>query len=110
MAAVIAVPPGDSKKFISNIKVGEYLTAGLPFLITEGISEDYIYATEKKVGVVVKDFKKDYIKNAIPEIQQYLNQDKEVLRKHCRAIGLDYRGFEKLNLTFKNAVTSLFNK
>ncbi len=51
--AIISVPQGPSKKFISNIKVGEYLTAGLPFLINKGVSEDYIYATEKRVGVVV---------------------------------------------------------
>ena len=108
--AVIAVPPGPSKKFISNIKVGEYLTAGLPFLITEGISEDYIYATDKKVGVVVKDFKEDYIKKAIPEIQAYLKMDREALRNHCRKVGLEYRGFDNLNKTFKNAVTSLFSK
>ena len=107
--AVIAVPFGPSKKFISNIKVGEYLTAGLPFLITEGVSEDYLYATEKNVGVVVKDFKKEYIKNAIPKIQQFLEQDKEQLRKHCRTVGLEYRGFEKLNSVFIKAVNSLFS-
>ena len=48
--AIISVPPGPSKKFISNIKVGEYLCAGMPFLITRGVSEDYIYAQEKEVG------------------------------------------------------------
>ncbi len=106
--AVIAVPPGPSKKFISNIKVGEYLTAGLPFLITEGISEDYIYATEKQVGVVVKDFEETYIKKAVPEIQAYLSKNKADLRKHCRTVGLEYRGFENLNKTFKKAVSSLF--
>lgn len=108
--AVIAVPPGPSKKFISNIKVGEYLTAGLPFLITEGISEDYIYATEKQVGVVVKDFKEEYIKKAVPEILHYLTKDKTALRKHCRQVGLEYRGFDILNKTFKNAVTLLLSK
>lgn len=106
--AVIAVPPGPSKKFISNIKVGEYLTAGLPFLITEGISEDYIYAKNKNVGVVVKDFKKKFIKKAVYEIQNYLSQDKKQLRLHCRDVGLEYRGFEKLNIVFKKALDSFF--
>lgn len=105
--AVISVPPGPSKKFISNIKVGEYLTAGLPFLITEGVSEDYLYATDSKVGVVVKDFKKEHIKKAIPEIQAFLAQDKTKLRIHCRDVGLEYRGFDKLNKTFKQAISSL---
>lgn len=106
--AVIAVPPGPSKKFISNIKVGEYLTAGLPFLITEGVSEDYLYATEKQVGVVVKDFKQEFVKKAFSEIQSYLRQDRDALRRHCREVGLDYRGFDTLNKRFKQAIDYLY--
>jgi len=105
--AIISVPPGPSKKFISNIKVGEYLCAGLPFLITKGVSEDYIYATQKDVGVVVDDFVKVDVKKAWPEIKAYLEKDKEVLRKHCREVGLAYRGFDVLNKKFKMALISL---
>ncbi len=105
--AVISVPPGPSKKFISNIKVGEYLCAGLPFLITRGVSEDYLYAIEKKVGVVVDDFKEEYVRKAAPEIRSYLNADMAQQREHCRQVGLDYRGFKKLNATFKAAIDAL---
>ena len=105
--AVIAVPPGPSKKFISNIKVGEYLCAGLPFLITRGISEDYWYAENKGVGVVVDDFKEVYVKKAWPEMKHYLEMDPEVRRKHCREVGLDYRGFDKLNKQFRLAMSLL---
>lgn len=105
--AVISVPPGPSKKFISNIKVGEYLCAGLPFLITRGISEDYVYALEKNVGVVVDDFKEEFVRPAAKEIQRYLDMDKAELRKHCREVGLDYRGFKKLNTIFKSAIDTL---
>ncbi len=105
--AIISVPPGPSKKFISNIKVGEYLCAGLPFLITKGVSEDYIYATEKDVGVVVDDFTKEHIKKAWSEIKSYLERDKDALREHCREVGLAYRGFEVLNEKFKEALVSL---
>lgn len=105
--AVISVPPGPSKKFISNIKVGEYLCAGLPFLITKGISEDYLYATEKKVGVVVEDFKEEFVRTAAVQILEYLEMDQEKSRKHCREVGLDYRGFKKLNKVFKEAITEL---
>jgi hypothetical protein len=89
--AIIAVPPGPSKKFISNIKVGEYLCAGLPFLITRGVSEDYLVANEQKVGVVV----------------DYLEVEPEERRNHCREVGLDYRGFENLNAVFKSAINHL---
>jgi hypothetical protein len=105
--AIISVPPGPSKKFISNIKVGEYLCAGMPFLITKGISEDYIYATEKDVGVVVDDFVKDDIKKAWSEIKEYLERDPDKLRNHCRSVGLDYRGFDNLNRIFKSAINFL---
>lgn len=105
--AIISVPQGPSKKFISNIKVGEYLCAGLPFLINKGVSEDYIYATEKNVGVVVDGFVEEEIKKAVPKIRAYLEQDRDALRNHCREVGLEYRGFEGLNKKFKQAMASL---
>ncbi len=105
--AVIAVRPGPSKKFISNIKVGEYLCSGLPFLITKGVSEDYWYAENKNVGVVVEDFTEKDIKEAWPRIKSFLEQNPEERRKYCREIGLEYRGFEKLNALFKNALKTL---
>lgn len=105
--AIISVPPGPSKKFISNIKVGEYLCAGLPFLITRGVSEDYLYALEKDVGVVVDDFVKEDVKKAWPQIKAYLMRDPQELKRHCREVGLEYRGFEGLNTKFKEALVSL---
>lgn len=105
--AVIAVPPGPSKQFISNIKVGEYLCAGLPFLITKGVSEDYMYAENQNVGVVVDDFREANIKAAWPEIKGYLEMDVHQRRHHCRTVGIEYRGFEKLNPIFKAAINTL---
>lgn len=108
--AVIAVPPGPSKQFISNIKVGEYLCAGLPFLITRGVSEDYLYAESHKVGVVVDDFREADIKEAWPAIKAYLEMDAKERRQHCRSVGLEYRGFDNLNPVFKAAVSALVSK
>ncbi len=108
--AVIAVPPGASKKFISNIKVGEYLCAGLPYLITRGVSEDYLYAEERNVGVVVDDFREDDIKAAWPRIKHYLEMNPVDRRTHCREVGVEYRGFKNLNPTFKAALSALTSK
>lgn len=105
--AVIAVPPGPSKKFISNIKVGEYLSAGLPYLITKGVSEDYLVATEQQVGVVVDDFVEKDIKSAWPDIERFLKMDAGERREHCRQVGLGYRGFGTLNPIFKSAIKHL---
>ena len=105
--AVIAVPPGPSKKFISNIKVGEYLCSGLPFLITRGVSEDHLVAEQQDVGVVVDDFVESEIKAAWPKINAFLAQPPEQRRAHCRAVGLDYRGFDTLKPRFRSAVETL---
>jgi hypothetical protein len=105
--AIISVPPGPSKRFISNIKVGEYLCAGLPFLITRGISEDFEYAEQRDVGVVVDNFVEDDIKKAWPKIKGYLEMDADKCRQHCREIGLGYRGFSTLNPIFKSAIDAL---
>ncbi len=105
--AVIAVPPGPSKQFISNIKVGEYLSAGLPFLITRGVSEDYEYAEQKHVGVVVDDFVEADIRKAWPQIERYLRMPAEARRTHCRDVGLAYRGFDSLNPIFRGAMSAL---
>lgn len=105
--AIIAVPPGPSKKFISNIKVGEYLCAGLPFLITRGVSEDHLVAEQQGVGVVVNHFVESELKAAWPRIQTFLSQPPEQRRAHCRTVGLDYRGFDTLNPRFRSAVQTL---
>jgi hypothetical protein len=106
--AIISVPPGPSKQFISNIKVGEYLCAGLPYLITKGVSEDYLFANERQVGVVVNDFTEADVKTAYPYIAEFLTMDKAVLRARCRQAGIEYRGFDRLNSIFKQALTSLY--
>ena len=104
---MIAVPPGPSKKFISNIKVGEYLCAGLPYLITRGVSEDYRFAIERGVGVVVDDFIRPSIETAWPEIRAFLEMPADRRRAHCREAGLDYRGFDTLNPRFRFAIETL---
>ena len=87
--------------------MGEYLCAGLPFLITRGVSEDHLVAEEQRVGVVVDDFVESEIKDAWPKIKAFLDQDPELRRAHCRAVGLSYRGFDVLNPLFRSAVQTL---
>lgn len=107
--AVVAVPPGPSRKFVSNIKVGEYLCAGLPYLICKGVSEDYLVATEKDVGVVVDDFGEYNIKSQWPAVKRFLEMDPDFRRRHCRDVGLAYRGFDSLNPVFKSAMNHLLS-
>lgn len=107
---VIAVPAGPSKRFISNIKVGEYLCAGLPFLITEGVSEDYLFARENDVGVVVKDFDEPSIRAAWPQMRALFDEDPATLRERCTQAGRAYRGFETLKPRFEEALRALLGR
>lgn len=104
---IVAVSPGPSKKFISNIKVGEYLCAGMPYLITEGVSEDYLYALEKKAGIVVKDFTLASILEKISQIDGFLNDQSDERRIYLRSIGVSYRGLSPLRETFSWCLNQL---
>ena len=104
---IVSVESGPSKQFVSNIKVGEYLSCGLPYLICRGISEDDWYAEHQNVGVVVKDFSENEINIAYPKIQAYLDKESTSLKAHCRKIGVEYRGFVNLYPRFEKAMESL---
>ncbi|MDO8837363.1 MAG: hypothetical protein Q7V31_00430 [Parvibaculum sp.] len=104
---LITIPPGPGQKFRSSIKVGEYLCAGMPFLTPTGVSEDYLHAIEKGVGVVVEDFDEPSIRGAWPEIKRYLDMDRSARRAHCREFGIAYRGFSSLNPVFRAAIDAL---
>lgn len=106
---IVAVAPGPSKKFVSNIKVGEYLCTGLPYLITEGVSEDYLYATTKNVGVVVSEFSEEEIKRAAPAVGEFLQMNNQERIAHCRQVGVEYRGLSVLKLKFSEALTRLLS-
>lgn len=107
---LITIPPGPGQKFRSSIKVGEYLCAGMPFLTPTGVSEDYLHALEQNVGVVVDDFSERAIRAAWPEIQRYMQEDREQRRARCRAFGISYRGFSSLNPVFRSAIAALAEK
>lgn len=104
---IVSVESGPSKKFVSNIKVGEYLSCGLPYLICRGISEDDWYAETYNVGVVVKDFSGIEIKQAYPKIEEYLNEPADILKDRCREVGVEYRGFKNLYPRFEKALEVL---
>lgn len=104
---LITIPPGPAQKFRSSIKVGEYLCTGMPFLTPTGVSEDYVHASERSVGVVVADFGESAIRGAWPEMQQYLGMNRAERREHCRTFGIEYRGFSSLNPVFKAAIREL---
>jgi glycosyltransferase involved in cell wall biosynthesis len=105
--ALINVRPGPSQKFVSNIKVGEYLCTGLPYIIIRGISEDDLFAEEHRTGVVLDHFAPAEIRAAAPRIAALFAEDTASLKHRCRTAGIEYRGFSRLHLLFRQAMQSL---
>lgn len=55
--------PGESKKYLSPIKVGEYWACGLPVIISEGIGDDSEIIKKEEAGLVINQFLKiDFLK------------------------------------------------
>lgn len=105
---IIAVLPGPSKKFVSNIKVGEYLCSGLPYLICKGISEDDLVAETYRVGVVLNSFNGESVIKQQAELQELLSVEKEEMASRCRQVGLSYRGFDIHFKEFTRALECFF--
>lgn len=104
---IVAVNPGPSKKFITNIKVGEYLCSGLPYLICEGVSEDYLIAEKYNVGIVINSFTENEYKQSYKKLNELLCESKAIVAQRCRTIGIEYRGFVNQYAKFVKAISYL---
>ena len=77
---------GESKQYLSPIKVGEYWACGLPVLISEGIGDDAEIITREEGGLVVnQSLNIDFIK-----LEELITKPKEFYRK----IAVKYRNPE----------------
>lgn len=67
----------------SPIKMGEFLSSGVPVIINPGVGDTEDIVRENRVGVVVREFKSaDYV-NAAQELLA-LKKDGEGLKRRCR--------------------------
>lgn len=97
---ISAIPPTPSQKYRSPTKVAEYLLCGLPFITCRGVSEDDVVVERDQVGVVLPDFSRASINDAIPKIADVLKADKGEMAARCRKSGLGYRSKSALDAVF----------
>jgi len=105
--AINAIPPTPSQKFRSPTKTAEYLLCGLPYITCGGISQDDEVATEYDVGVVIEEFKPDFILKSMDEIKKFLKTDRDELRNRCRKVGMEYRSKERIDRILSEIYTEL---
>ena len=94
------------KRFCSPIKDGEYWACGLPIIIYEGISDDYLLTQENQLGIVVKNTSAESCKKATKEIDRWIaDNDVSAVRKRTR----DFVGKDRSVKKFQVLYTRIFN-
>ena len=91
---IIAIPPLDSQKYRTPVKIGNYLSCGIPFLLNRGIADDDIMAESENVGVVFEDISQKNIEKQKAQLKILMEEDKESLRERCRNAAIKHRGIQ----------------
>lgn len=105
---IVAIPPLPSQKFRTPVKVGNYLSCGVPYLIVRGIADDDALAEMERVGVVCESLSDKDIEEAMPRIQLLLSSPPSLLRERCRHTAIKFRGLHNsvivLNEIFRKII------
>lgn len=91
---MVAIPPLDSQKYRTPVKIGNYLACGLPFLLNRGIADDDIMAEEENVGLVFESLDAKHFNAPLPKLKAFMEEDKVALRARCRAAAIKHRGIQ----------------
>ncbi|MCM8761029.1 MAG: glycosyltransferase, partial [Candidatus Omnitrophica bacterium] len=78
----------------SPIKLGEFLSSGVPVIINPGVGDTEEIVREGNVGVVVENFTADDYKKAVERLL-ILKEEGEVLRRRCRDIAKRYLSLDE---------------
>jgi glycosyltransferase involved in cell wall biosynthesis len=84
-AAVSLIKPCYSKFASSPTKNAEYLAAGLPILVNDGIGDSTRMTLEDGVGVVIDDFGAATLDAAATELTLLAVTDREAIKDRCQA-------------------------
>ena len=91
---VVAIPPLNSQKYRTPVKIGNYLSCGIPFLLNRGIADDDIMAEEEQVGVVFESLTAEDFSVPLATLKRFMQEDRTRLRMRCRAAAIKHRGIQ----------------
>lgn len=89
--------------FLSPVKNGEYWAAGLPVILTDGISDDYWIIREAGLGGALYDVNEPSMRAAVEEIAKQLEDPDRKMK--IRNLAIKYRSIEIAREAYKD----LFN-
>ena len=97
------IRPIPSRRYSSPIKNGEYWACGLPILIPKGISDDYLYASKYKTGIVIENLSKGPLGVTVEKMNAWLKKNnKEEIVKRCRGFVEKDRSVKKYKEVYRN--------
>lgn len=102
--AFVGVRQWPSKKYCSPIKTGEYLACGLPVIVPEGISDDFLILAQSGVGIILPSFKKSSFQLVINEWKRGFIENGHGVRELAR----EYVTSDRSIFTYKNLYAELF--
>jgi glycosyltransferase involved in cell wall biosynthesis len=83
-AGLALIRGAECERGSSPIKIGEYLAAGLPVVVTDGIGDFSDLVVREGVGVVIRGFDAGAYRGAVCRLR-HLWEDGDRLRARCRA-------------------------
>lgn len=101
---LVAIPPLDSQKYRTPVKIGNYLSCGIPFIVTKGVADDDIMAQEENVGVVFDSLSDADFDAPLPKLKELMYENKESLRARCRAAAIKHRGIQNSVKALEEAI------
>jgi len=91
---MVAIPPLDSQKYRTPVKIGNYLACGIPFLLNRGIADDDIMAEEENVGLVFESLDPKNFTSPLAALKQFMQEEPASLQARCRAAAIKHRGIQ----------------
>ncbi|MTI32483.1 hypothetical protein [Xanthovirga aplysinae] len=96
-----------SRRYSSPIKDGEYWACGLPIIIPDGISDDYLLAEEHQIGIRLKGLSEDSFAITLKQMEAIWEQsDLEAYRRRSRAFVQKDRDVEKYKELYEKIFSS----
>ena len=99
---LVPVIPAPSKRFCSPVKTSEYLSMGIPVIITKDISDDSGLIEKENIGYVLERLDESEYKQALDKIDQLISAKsiKETTER-CRSIALKEKNFDQAKQIYK---------
>jgi len=94
-----------SMQGVSPIKLGEYLLCGLPLVATRGIGDTDVI--DKQAGILVEHMDEAELSAVADWFVHTVLPQREVLRSHCREIGVRYFSLETSVASYYQSLTEL---